>query len=83
MDCMALGQAAFERRNYGLASQGFSEVLRREPHSGRALLKRGDSRAFLREYAGALADYDELIRLQPKNAAAFLGRWRRMRHQGV
>jgi serine/threonine protein kinase/regulator of sirC expression with transglutaminase-like and TPR domain len=71
---LLLGQAAFERKEYSQAADYFSEVLRREPHSGRALLKRGDSRAFLRDYAGALADYEELIRLQPKNAAAIFGR---------
>lgn len=44
-----------------------TEALRLNPNDSDAYIKRGRARILLRDYQGALADYDQVVRLNPDN----------------
>ena len=48
-----------------------TEAIRRDPKNGQAYLSRGQAYIQRKEYQKAVADYVEVIMLEPRNATAF------------
>jgi tetratricopeptide (TPR) repeat protein len=57
--------AAYDKGNYQLAVDGYSEAIRLKPDYPEAFYNRGIAYDDLQEYEKAIADYSEAIRLKP------------------
>ena len=73
-DWLVQGRMAFQRADYKLAVQYLSEALRRNHDLIPALLTRAEAKRYLNDRTGALVDYGEAIRIDPKGAGGYFGR---------
>lgn len=74
---MADGKAAFEAKNYAGAVKCFEAVIATDPNNpeiNKIYASLGLAKEGLGDHKGAIADFDEAIRLDPKLAGAYAGR---------
>jgi len=69
------GHAAYQQKNYELATVEYSEALRLRPSYTNAYMSRGNAYYWSGEYGLAITDYNQALQLTPNYAAGYY--WRR------
>lgn len=70
----AAASAAAQRKEYARAEQLLTARLSRHPEDLQSLALRARVRSWSRRWAGALSDYDKLLKAEPGNADYLLGK---------
>jgi tetratricopeptide (TPR) repeat protein len=82
---MRAGDTAFDARDFDKAIQAYDRAIALDvapPQASLAVLRRGNSHSAKEENDLALADYEEAIRLDPRNAAAYDNRAMMLQNKG-
>lgn len=66
----SLGQSFANVRQYARAIQQYELALEIDPEFLDALISRGDARSALKDFDGALIDYDRAVAVKPENAVS-------------
>src|SRR5271163_2803924 len=68
------GCSAFNSRNYEAALTNFTSSIELNPRVPITCNWRGRTKFWLKDYSGAIADYDKAIKLDPKCGGYYLNR---------